>query len=302
MPKKVDVKRPKPQEAENVNLYGQIPYYVLSKMPNITSFYALIQGKSRNEKGYCYAGTQYFADFFGVPILTIKRWRKTLIEQGFIEIVKGYNRAKNETLGVKVVNKITSSKDDTSNKDDTSSKDDTSIKDVTTTSIKDDTLVSTVSKYSKDNNIYANDICVNASCDDVQNNDAQNAKEAPTQKEASDTLELLFADWYSSYPKKKDKKRALSYFLKIMKLTGKKEKEAFGEYAGKPPAEKVAMMKQIATRQAEGKDTQYIPYPSTWLNGYRWQDETTNTAPTANTDIYTELYADEADNIPIQDI
>ena len=45
MPKKVDAKRPKPQEAENVNLYGQIPYYVLSRMPNITSFYALIEGK-----------------------------------------------------------------------------------------------------------------------------------------------------------------------------------------------------------------------------------------------------------------
>ena len=299
MPKKVDAKRPKPQEAENVNLYGQIPYYVLSRMPNITSFYALIEGKCQNEKGYCYTGTQYFADFFGVPTMTIKRWRKTLIEQGFIEIVRGYNRAKNETLGIKVVcRNATSNKDVTSNKDDTT----TSNKDVTTTSNKDVTLVRTVSTYSKDNNIYANGICVNASCDDVQNNDTQNAKEAPTQKEASDTLELLFADWYSSYPKKKDKKRALSYFLKIMKLTGKKEKEAFGEYAGKPPAEKVAMMKQIATRQAEGKDTQYIPYPSTWLNGYRWQDETTNTAPTANTDIYTELYADEADNIPIQDI
>ena len=134
---------------------------------------------------------------------------------------------------------------------------------------------------------------MNASCDDVQNNNAQNAKESPTQKGASDTLELLFAEWYASYPKKKDKKRALSYFLKIMKLTGKKEKEAFGEYAGKSPAEKVAMMKQIATRQAEGKDTQYIPYPSTWLNGYRWQDST-DTAPTANsTEGYSKAYADE---------
>ena len=301
MPKKVDVKRPKPQEAENVNLYGQIPYYVLSKMPNITSFYALIQGKSRNEKGYCYAGTQYFADFFGVPILTIKRWRKTLIEQGFIEIVKGYNRAKNETLGVKVVNKITSSKDDTSNKDDTSSKDDTSIKDVTTTSIKDvtstsikdDTLVSTVSKYSKDNNIYANDICVNASCDDVQNNNAQNAKEAPAQKEASDTLELLFAEWYSSYPRKKGKQGAKKAFLKIMKLTGRAEREAFGDYAGKSCTDKVAMMKQVATRQARETEPQYIPYPSTWLNGYRWQDST-DTAPTANsTEGYSKAYADE---------
>ena len=159
-----------------------------------------------------------------------------------------------------------------------------------------------VKRLRKEAGVIKNDICVNASCDDVQNNDTQNAKEAPAQKEASDTLELLFTEWYSSYPRKKDKQRAKKAFLKVMKLTGKNEKEAFGEYAGKPPAEKVAMMKQIATRQAEEKDTQYIPYPSTWLNGYRWQDETTNTAPTANTDIYTELYADEADNIPIQDI
>ena len=143
------------------------------------------------------------------------------------------------------------------------------------------------------NNIYANNICVNASCDDVQNNDIQNAKEALTQKEASDTLELLFAEWYSSYPRKKDKQGAKKAFLKVMKLTGKNEKEAFGEYAGKPPAEKVAMMKQVATRQARETEPQYIPYPSTWLNGCRWQDST-DTAPTSNsTEGYSKAYADE---------
>ena len=150
-----------------------------------------------------------------------------------------------------------------------------------------------VKRLRKEAGVIKNDICVNASCDDVQNNDAQNAKEAPTQKEASDTLELLFAEWYSSYPRKKDKQGAKKAFLKIMKLTGKNEKEVFGEYAGKPPAEKVAMMKQVATRQARETEPQYIPYPSTWLNGYRWQDST-DTAPTANsTEGYSKAYADE---------
>ena len=143
------------------------------------------------------------------------------------------------------------------------------------------------------NNIYANDICVNASCDDVQNNDTQNAKEAPTQKEVSDTLELLFAEWYSSYPRKKGKQGAKKAFLKIMKLTGRAEREAFGDYAGKSCTDKVAMMKQVATRQARETEPQYIPYPSTWLNGYRWQDST-DTAPTANsTEGYSKAYADE---------
>ena len=285
MPKKVDAKRPKPQEAENVNLYGQIPYYVLSKMPNITSFYALIQGKSRNEKGYCYAGTQYFADFFGVPILTIKRWRKTLIEQGFIEIVKGYNRAKNETLGIKVVNKITSSKDDTSNKDDTSIKDvtTTSIKDVTSTSIKDDTLVSTVSKYSKDNNICANDICTNDSLKNLEG-----------QKE--DALQDLFNDFWGTYPRKQNKKQALARFKAVMKLKGKAEREAFGDYAGKTPAEKVAMMIQAFSNQFEGKEVEYIPHASTWLNGYRWSDELKPASAVVHQNKqggYSEAYADE---------
>ena len=143
------------------------------------------------------------------------------------------------------------------------------------------------------NNIYANDICVSASHVNAQNENTQNAKETPTQKEASDTLELLFAEWYSSYPRKQDKQRAKKAFLKVMKLTGKKEKDTFGEYAGKSPAEKVAMMKQVATRQARETEPQYIPYPSTWLNGCRWQDST-DTAPTANsTEGYSKAYADE---------
>ena len=48
-----------------------------------------------------------------------------------------------------------------------------------------------------------------------------------------------------------------------------------------------------ATRQARETEPQYIPYPSTWLNGYRWQDST-DTAPTANsTEGYSKAYADE---------
>ena len=286
MPKKGGNKRPKPQEADFHKLYGKIYYCHLSMLPNITSFLGLIDGMSQ-EKGYAYASIQYYADFFGVHTDTIRKWSKELVKQGIINITSKAGKCSEIRI-------ITPSKDTTSSKDTTPSKD----TQIPPRKVSSQTSILT----SVNNNIYANGICVNASCDDVQNNDTQNAKEAPTQKEASDTLELLFAEWYSSYPRKKDKQRAKKAFLKVMKLTVKNEKEAFGEYAGKPPAEKVAMMKQIATRQAEGKDTQYIPYPSTWLNGYRWQDETTNTAPTANTDIYTELYADEADNIPIQDI
>ena len=37
-----------------------------------------------NEKGYCYATNNYFADLYGVNKISISRWIKQLIEQGYI--------------------------------------------------------------------------------------------------------------------------------------------------------------------------------------------------------------------------
>lgn len=37
-----------------------------------------------NEKGYCYATNNYFADLYGVNKISISRWIKQLIDQGYI--------------------------------------------------------------------------------------------------------------------------------------------------------------------------------------------------------------------------
>lgn len=37
-----------------------------------------------NEKGYCYATNNYFADLYGVNKVSISRWIKQLIDQGYI--------------------------------------------------------------------------------------------------------------------------------------------------------------------------------------------------------------------------
>lgn len=37
-----------------------------------------------NEKGYCYATNNYFADLYGVSKISISRWIKQLIDQGYI--------------------------------------------------------------------------------------------------------------------------------------------------------------------------------------------------------------------------
>lgn len=37
-----------------------------------------------NEKGYCWASNQYFAELYGVSILSIKRWVNSLVTKGYV--------------------------------------------------------------------------------------------------------------------------------------------------------------------------------------------------------------------------
>ena len=71
----------------------------------------------------------------------------------------------------------------------------------------------------------------------------------------------LFEKFWNAYPKKVDKKKAKEKFTKL-----------------KPTEELVDLMiKQIEkfkqTNAWQKDDGKYIPYPTTWLNGNRWEDE-----------------------------
>ncbi|MEE0473740.1 MAG: helix-turn-helix domain-containing protein [Holdemanella biformis] len=37
-----------------------------------------------NEKGYCWASNQYFAELYGVSVLSIKRWVNSLVNKGYV--------------------------------------------------------------------------------------------------------------------------------------------------------------------------------------------------------------------------
>jgi hypothetical protein len=70
-------------------------------------------------------------------------------------------------------------------------------------------------------------------------------------------LEDNFAQWYAAYPKKVDRKKAFSAFTKAMKrITHEKLMRLTNSYA----------------QSVQGKDPQYLPHPTTWLNGERWAD------------------------------
>lgn len=71
----------------------------------------------------------------------------------------------------------------------------------------------------------------------------------------------LFERFWQAYPKKKDKERARKAWAKL-----------------KPDLELCHTMSAALTQQKQSDDWQrekgrFIPYPATWLNGRRWEDE-----------------------------
>ena len=81
------------------------------------------------------------------------------------------------------------------------------------------------------------------------------------EEEEVNELSPVFDDFYKHYPKKKNKAQAEKAWNKI-----------------KPTADLLEKMLLSLEQQKESKDWkkdngQFIPYPSSWLNGRRWEDE-----------------------------
>ena len=77
--------------------------------------------------------------------------------------------------------------------------------------------------------------------------------------EVLDQKEMWFESFWEIYPKHQDKKKAKQKFLKL--CTNEKEYKAIMDG-----------LRNILPVWAK-KDTKYIPMPTTWLNGERWNDE-----------------------------
>ena len=77
--------------------------------------------------------------------------------------------------------------------------------------------------------------------------------------EVLDQKEMWFESFWEIYPKHQDKKKAKQKFLKL--CTNEKEYKAI-----------MNGLRNVLPVWAK-KDTKYIPMPTTWLNGERWNDE-----------------------------
>jgi hypothetical protein len=81
-----------------------------------------------------------------------------------------------------------------------------------------------------------------------------------TVSSASADAEREFTRWYAAYPRKKDRARALKAYKAALKKKG-------------VTSEKLLTVMQEQTPVLMRKGVEFCPYPASWLNGERWDDE-----------------------------
>jgi len=98
-----------------------------------------------------------------------------------------------------------------------------------------------------------------------QNKFTPNGKTAPiytentTENKDKEKAEDLFLLFWAAYPRKEDKKNSERKFASLS------DKEKLEAYEG---------IKRFASYwKSSGTDIRYIPHPSTFINGRRWEDE-----------------------------
>ena len=104
---------------------------------------------------------------------------------------------------------------------------------------------------------------------DKNNTSISNNNTPPTPPEGGSATDELFDQFWHEYPKKADKQKARRAWKKIKHV----EKQF--------PAIMNALQSQKQSVQWTKDKGQYIPLPSTWLNGERWTDESVPAAAPA---------------------
>ena len=110
----------------------------------------------------------------------------------------------------------------------------------------------------------------------------------PSKREQEEKYLQMFNEFWKLYPKKRDKANARKKWLKL-----KPNDELFKTIIS-------ALTKQIQSEQWQKDNGQYIPYPTTWINGERWEDEIKEAAGNSQPQevqppAYTEWQGDEED-------
>ena len=193
-----------------------------------------------NKTGECNATNNYFARLFKVTTVTISRLIKELKDKGYIRVIINYKSNSKEIQSriIKINNCIIPNyqKSNIKNSD----------------SQLEQGINKNVNRYYQNNQEGINK--------NVKENNTRNNNIPPYIPPKGDYLEKFKIFW-EKYPKKQNKKKVETWFRRnnpdddLMKII----------------LEKLELFKK--TEQWTKNNKQFIPMPTTWLNGRRWEDE-----------------------------
>jgi hypothetical protein len=81
----------------------------------------------------------------------------------------------------------------------------------------------------------------------------------PVEAEIVPDWEVQFNEWWGMYPRKRDKKKAQTAFKNLTKTNRALALNALPDH--------------VQQWQRDSTEIEFIPHPTTWLNGKRWEDE-----------------------------
>lgn len=127
-------------------------------------------------------------------------------------------------------------------------------------------------------NIPSGNEIINEYIYSIDNDNLYNIEDVQTdvQNVQKDVQNAQFDEFWCAYPKKMNKERARCAFVRI-----------------KPSEQLFAQMLEALRKHKQSKqwqDAQYIPYPSTWLNGKRWEDELEEADEPSNSTFNTDEF------------
>lgn len=187
-----------------------------------------------NEKGYCWATNEYFANLYNVSKISISRWISQLSNKGYIGIKLDYKAGTREIENRYII-------------------------------INQKLLEKTITPINKNDNTYYQN-CIypinkNDSTPINKNVKENNTSNTNNKNEYKEIYKERFEMFWKQYPKKVNKFKSEEWFRK------NKPNEILFNYIIK----KLEMFKK--SKQWEKENGKYIPHPTTWLNQKRWEDE-----------------------------
>lgn len=216
-------------------------YQCLNLSGNDAIIFSLILSYQQKD-GYYGGSFKYIEKRYGIDLTTAKRILTRLENKQYLIKQKGDSKTRNKyTINFNVVNELIKKQQ---GQNATSGKNTLVAKCHYPSSNLPSDLVAKCTPSNKYSNKYSNkDIYTDAN------------------KEQEEKYLQMFDEFWKLYPKKKDKANTRKKWLKL-----KPDDELFETIIS-------ALKKQMQSEQWQKNNGQYIPYPTTWINGRRWEDE-----------------------------